>query len=281
MRQVIVNADRETVLRLVGFEVFKYAENLIRRRIFAAETVTSADNDRTQSGTVISGFDVKIQRIAEGARLFRAVKNGDFFDRFRQIFEEILRRERTIEMNGQKTGLFAVCVEVIDNFLRRLANGTHRDNDAFRIRSTVIIERMILTARDFAEIGHRFVNKFRQSFIVRVDGFACLEINIRILSRTAKNRMIRRQCAFAERLNGIPVEDFAEIVKADRFDFLDLMRRTETVKEVDERNAAFDGNEMCNSRKVHDFLNACLGEHRAPRLTCRENILMVTENVQR
>ena len=58
------------------------------------------------------------------------------------------------------------------------------------------------------------------------------------------------------------------------------MRRAETIKEVDKRHAAFDGDEMGHSREVHDLLNAGLSEHSAARLACGHDILMVAENIQ-
>ena len=93
--------------------------------------------------------------------------------------------------------------------------------------------------------------------------------------------MIRVERIAAELLDRIPVEDLAEIVVVDHFDLLDLMRRAEAIEEIDERHAAFDGDEMSDSREIHDLLHACLGEHRAASLARSHDILVIAEDVQR
>ena len=59
------------------------------------------------------------------------------------------------------------------------------------------------------------------------------------------------------------------------------MRRAEAIEEIDERHAAFDGDEMSDSREIHDLLHACLGEHRAASLARSHDILVIAEDVQR
>ena len=49
--------------------------------------------------------------------------------------------------------------------------------------------------------------------------------------------MIRVQCVVSECLQCIPVKQLAEIFVIDSFDLLDLVRCSETVKEVHERNS--------------------------------------------
>ena len=59
------------------------------------------------------------------------------------------------------------------------------------------------------------------------------------------------------------------------------MRGAEAVKEVDERNASLDGDEMRHGSEIHNLLHARLCEHGNARLACRHNILMIAEDVQR
>ena len=92
--------------------------------------------------------------------------------------------------------------------------------------------------------------------------------------------MVRIERAAAEGLDGIPVEQLAEVFVVDHLDLLDLVRRAEAVEEVDERHAALDGDEMCDGREVHDLLHARLSEHGAARLACGHDILVVAEDVQ-
>ena len=93
--------------------------------------------------------------------------------------------------------------------------------------------------------------------------------------------MIRIERTTTERLNGIPVKDLREVCIVHDLDLLDLMRGTESVKEVDERHTSLDGDEMRYRREIHDLLHTRLGEHGDTRLTCCHDVLMVAEDIQR
>ena len=59
------------------------------------------------------------------------------------------------------------------------------------------------------------------------------------------------------------------------------MRGAETVKEVDERNASLDRDQMSHGSEIHDLLHARLCKHRNACLACRHDILMIAKDVQR
>ena len=193
----------------------------------------------------------------------------------------MLDGERTIEMNGQQSDLLALCIEILCDLLRRLADRAHRNDDAVRIRCAVVVKEMVLTACDLCHLCHCFLNEGRNGIIVTVDRLTPLEVDIRVLCRAAHHRMIRVERTAAERLNGIPVEDLREVSIVHDLDLLDLMRGAESVKEVDERHTSLDGDEMRYCREIHDLLHARLGEHGDTCLTRCHDILMVAENVQR
>ena len=280
MRDIIVDGNREAVLRIILLEFLVDREDMIGRRVLAAETIAAADDDRVHVGVVECRLDIEVERLADRARLLRTVEDGDLLDRLRQNLEEMLERERTIEMHGKKADLFTLGIEIIHGFAGRLTDRAHSDDDALGILRTVIIEEMVLASRDLREIRHSFLDKLRQRFIVLVGGFLRLEVDIRILRRTADDRMIRVQCACTELLDRIPVEEFRKIVKVDDFNLLNLMRRAETVEEVDERHAALDGDEMRDSGEIHDLLHARLTQHRTARLTRCHNIALIAENIE-
>ena len=280
MRDIIVDGNREAVLRIVLLEFLVDREDMIGRRVLAAETIAAADDDRVHVGVVECRLDIEVERLADRARLLRAVEDGDLLDRLRQILEEMFERERTIEMHGKKADLFTLGIEIIHGFAGRLTDRAHGDDDALGILCTMIVEEMVLASRDLREICHGFLDKLRQRFIVLVGGFLRLEVDIRILRRTADDRMIRVQCACTELLDRIPVEEFRKIVKVDDFDLLNLMRRAETVEEVDERHAALDGDEMRDSGEIHDLLHARLTQHRTARLTRCHDIALIAENIE-
>ena len=60
-----------------------------------------------------------------------------------------------------------------------------------------------------------------------------------------------------------------------------LMRCTETIEEVDERNGSLQRSKMRNGRKIHDFLHGARTEHGETCLAAGHHILMVTEDTER
>ena len=193
----------------------------------------------------------------------------------------MLDGERTIEMNGQQSDLLALCIEILRDLLRRLANRAHGDDDAVCIRCAVVVKEVVLTPRDLCHLRHCFLNESRNGIIVAIDRLTPLEVDIRVLCRAAHHRMIRIERTTTERLNGIPVKDLREVCVVHDLDLLDLMRGTESVKEVDERHTSLDGDEMRYRREIHDLLHTRLGEHGDTRLTCCHDVLMVAEDIQR
>ena len=183
-------------------------------------------------------------------------------------------------MNGEQTDFLALCVEVFGNLLRRLANRPHCDDDAIRIGRAVVVEEMVLTARDLRHLRHCLFNELGNGIVVAVDRLAALEVDVWVLCRTAYCRMVRVECTAAELIDRIPVENLREIGIVHDLDLLNLVRSAEAIKEVDERNASLDGNEMRHRSEIHDLLHARLSEHGNTCLTCRHDILMIAEDVQ-
>ena len=76
------------------------------------------------------------------------------------------------------------------------------------------------------------------------------------------------------------VDQVIEIFIIPDLDLLDLVRGTETIKEVDERKFALDCCTVCNGSQVHNFLYAGLAEHSTSGLTGSVDVGVITENVQ-
>ena len=208
------------------------------------------------------------------------IEDSDLAYCLRQVLEEMLQGERTIKMYRQQADFLAVLIQIIHRLLNRLADRSHRNDDAVRILGTIIIKQMVLAAGDFCHLRHCLFHQLRQRMVILIGCLALLEIHIRILSRTTDDRMIRVQCAAAELLNSIPVKNLRKILIVHHFDFLDFMRRAESIKEINERNAAFNSDKMRYGRKIHNFLNACFRQHCAACLPRSHNILMIAKNIQ-
>ena len=131
--------------------------------------------------------------------------------------------ERAIEMNGQQSNLLALCVEILRDLLRRLADRAHGDDDAVCIRCAVVVKEVVLTPCDLCHLRHCFLNESRNGIIVAIDRLTPLEVDVRVLCRAAHHRMIRVERTTAERLNSIPVEDLRKVCIVHDLDLLDLM----------------------------------------------------------
>ena len=189
-------------------------------------------------------------------------------------------RERTIEVNVQDTDFFALFAKDLGNFFSSLSTAAHHNNDIFCISSAGVVEEFIITASQLADFFHVFFNDFRQGIIVFVDSFASLEVDIRVLSRTAGNRVIRIQGMFAEFIQCFVVNQFSKVIIVQKFNLLDFVGSTEPIEEVQERNMTFNSSQMGNSGQVHDFLYAGFSKKCKTGLAASHNVSMVAEDVQ-
>ena len=98
---VINNADGKVVFRVFGFKVFVNGQNVGRSQILAAKAVAAADNQRIAACVIERAAHIHVQRFAECARLFGAVKHGNAFNGFRNCRHKMLNAERTVQVNGK------------------------------------------------------------------------------------------------------------------------------------------------------------------------------------
>ena len=110
----------------------------------------------------------------------------------------------------------------------------------FCIRSTVVVERFVGAARDFRNLVHVVSYDIRHSVIEFVSSFCVLEVYVRVFSRAANLRVIRVKSTFTESVDSFPVNEFSVVFEIHDFNFLNFVRRTETVEEVDERQGTFN-----------------------------------------
>ena len=73
--------------------------------------------------------------------------------------------------------------------------------------------------------------------------------------------MFRIQSSVTEFLHCIPVYQFLEILIAEHFDFLDLVRCTESIEEMQERNTSLNSRKMCDTAKIHNLLDRTGSQH--------------------
>ena len=184
-------------------------------------------------------------------------------------------------MNGDDTDLFALGAQIVYALLDGLGNRAHGDDDVFGVGSTVVRKRLVCTTRNLRYFGHGFGNHIGYGIVEPVGGLARLEIDVGILGGTASYGVLGIQCTCTECLEGITVEQRRECGLVDKLDLLYLVRRTESVEEVQERDTRLDGNEVCHTREVHNLLYGRGSQHGETGLACSHDILMVAEDRER
>ena len=277
---VVYDTDSEVVLRHRHSQVLVNGEDLRGSSVLGSQTVTAAYDNRSILCTVEAVFYVEVQRFAVSTRFFRTVQYGNLLGCLGNGGKEVLGRERTIQVDGNQTYLFAIGNEVVDSFAGSFCYRTHGDDNAFCIFCTIVIEQTVLAACDFGNLVHVFLNDSRNCFIVVVARFTVLEEVVRIFGHTTGNRVHRVQCTCAEFSQSFLVDKRSEVFVLQHFNLLDFVRSTETVEEVDKRNTALDSSQVSYTGQVHNFLYRAFGQHGKTGLTGRHYVLVVTEDTQ-
>ena len=125
--------------------------------------------------------------------------------------------------------------------LRHFGAGAHHDDDALGVGRADVIEQVILAAGERRELVHRVLHDGGGGEVVRIAGFARLEVDVGILRGAADDRTVGRERAGAVRGDQFVVDHGAEIVGGELFDLGDLVRGAEAVEEVEEGDAAIRG----------------------------------------
>ncbi len=275
---IVDDADGEAVLRLFGLEIIEDGHDLSRSGVLGRKTIAASDYERALLLALEEGLDIEVERLSERTGLLCAVEHRNPLDALRKNLEEVLLGEWTIEVDGDDTIVAALLGEVVDGLLGSFGNGTHGYDDVLRILGTVICEWTILPSGELADFAHVTGNDVRNGIISLVPGLDSLEINVAVLGCSAGYRSVRIERPLAEILETLLADHSAECILVERFDLLDLMRGSETVEEMKEWNAGFDGGQMCHGGEILRLLNRAGSEHGEAGLAAGHDILMVSED---
>ena len=278
---VIDNADGEVVLRRVELEVVENSLDVGRRELLGAQTVAAADDLDLAAFLSEGGADVEVERLAQRAGLLGAVEDSDALAGRRNRGDETLGVERTIQVNAHQTDLLAHLVELVDSFGRNVAARAHRHDDILGIRRANVVKRLVRTAGDLGHFVHDLFHDCRNSIIVLVAGFTALEVDIRVLRGAAQSRMIRIQRTGTELSDLLSRQQLRHILIRNLVDLLNLVRGTETIEEMQERNRALQRRDVRNQSHVLRFLNGVGSQHGETGLTASHDVRMIAEDGQR
>jgi len=232
---VVVDADGEVVLGLVGREVVVDGLCHARGEILRAEAVTSADDGPVVAPVLEYRADVEVERFAEGAVLLRPVEDGDLLDRVGYGLQEVLGRERAVEADDHQSDLLAARVQVVDRLHGGLRAGAHHDDDAVRVGRAVVVEEVVAASGQLEDLLHLLLDYSGDLHEELVGGLVDLEVYVRVLGGSAEVRMLGIERPVAVPLDHVPVHERGHLVVLDDLDLLDLVGRTEPVEERYER----------------------------------------------
>ena len=135
--------------------------------------------------------NVEVQWFTATAGLFGPVQHRDVANSCGKRLHKILHRERAIQSYLQQADPLAASIQVIDRLVRRFRAGTHHHDHAFRIGCSGVFEEAITSSDHLRELVHSFLRQFRTGVVKRIDRFANLEKDIRILRRSPQHGMLR------------------------------------------------------------------------------------------
>ena len=221
---IVHNANRKLMTRLILLELFKDSECGRRWRIFRTKTITTADNGKVAfSGLIQCRNDILIQRLTDRTRLLGTIHDGNLLDRLRENVNKMLHRERTIQANLHKADLLAMCIEIVDNLFQGIAERTHADDNAIGIRCAIVVKEAVIGAKLCVDLIHIAFNDCRKLIIHRVACLTVLEEDVAVLVGTARMRMLRIQRVVTECLDGIHIAHLREVIIIPNGNLLNLM----------------------------------------------------------
>ena len=146
MAEVVVDADREMVFRLVLPQFIEHAPDHARREFLGRESIATAHHARhpgeparsAHKGLADRRHHILVERLPVRTRFLGPVQHGDAFRRGGNDLEQCVRCERAEQTHLHHAGFFAMMIEVVDHFIHRLGAGTHQHDHAIGIRRAVI-----------------------------------------------------------------------------------------------------------------------------------------------
>ena len=140
---------------------------------------------------------------------------------------------------------------------------------------------MVLAAGQSADLSHIVLHHIGQSRIITVVGFTQLEIDIGIIHQRAHTGILGIQGVGPELGQRVIVHQLGIFIVVQHIDLLNLMAGTESVKEMQERNAGTNGAQMRHGSQIGSLLDTAAGEQREPRLAAVHHVGMITKNGER
>ena len=190
----------------------------------------------------------------------------------------MLFRPRTEHVDVDAAYFFAFFNHHLDRFFNGLCARPHSYQDEFCIRCTCIVEEVIFPAGDFADLLHIAFGYIRYAVIEFIQRFTMLHVRFCRFAERNRFRIIRVHAAGTESFDSFHIQHRAELFIRNDFYLLNFVRCTESIEEVQDRNAAGNSRCMDDGSQIHDFLYARFTHHADARATHSHGIIMTGKN---
>ena len=283
---VVDDPHGEVVLRGSAAELVEDGLDHRRIELLGREAVAASDDPRPRDELRASGVlrlaqgsdDVQVQGLADGARLLRAIEDGDGAHRPRHGVEEGVDVERAEEPDLDDADLLAARDHPVDGLVRHLGPRAGQHEDALRLRVAVVVEEPVAPPRPGGEALHHPLHDRRAGQVEAVGSLPRLEERVGVLGASAQHGMVGRHRARAVCRDEVRVDERADVVVVQVLDLRDLVRGPEAVEEVEERHARRQRRRVGDERQVVRLLHRARREHREADLTARHHVRVVTED---
>ena len=222
--------------------------------------------------------DLEVERLADSARLLRPVEHGDCLDCWRQGREELCGREWMEEADPHQPDPLAGRVECVDRLLDRARRRAHDDRDAVRVRGAVVVDEPIPPAGPRGEFVHYLLDDAGHGAVEQVRGLAALEEDVGVLRGAADHGGIGRHAPAAEGEHVVVADQRPEVVGFEQRDLVDLVRGSEAVEEVEERDPGPERRGVGHQREVVGLLDRPRREHRPAGRPRVHDVAVVAED---
>ncbi len=279
---VVHDAHGELARRGVLLQLLVHGEHRRGRGVLRGQAVAAAHHGEVASALVRERVHhVHVQRLAERARLLRAVHDRDLLARGRQRRYELLAHERAVQAHLHQAHLLAVRVQVVHDLLHHVAERAHGHDHAVGVGRAVVVEQLVVRAELGVHLVHVVLDHGGQRIVDAVAGLAVLEEHVAVLMAAAHGGVLGVERVLAEGAHRVHVAHLGQVVVVPHGDLLHLVGGAEAVEEVDERHAALDGGEVRHGGQVHDLLHVRLGQHGEARLAAGHDVGVVAEDGER
>ncbi len=130
----------------------------------------------------------------------------------------------------------ALVIQIIDGFADGLATAAHGNDYICGFRIAAVVEEIVVATNLCAHFFHAFLDDPGGFVIVKIAGFAALEIYVRTLLAYFYTRCVRSEGAFTEVFHQFVIQHLLHGVIIHHVDLLQFVRGAETVKEKQEGN---------------------------------------------